>query len=419
MIWRATGRHCDVVTLNMYPVTDTQTRRIWVGEYDAKEVFDTLHRWTGRPLMITEWAYVAFDSGLPCTVGAGQRVDTQRERADCAELFLRWMASRPDLVGVNWFKHGDDPKLGVRVKMGENCNYGLVDVEDRPYEELVSMFARVQSDIDALRGTPVAELRLPKGGALYRRYAMPPRRGETADVTVTPEKIANRRISLVRNAARNRVEFFAGAEKRGELAFMIRFTTQAGRNGYPQIHRIENLRTRRLANGAEMTFTGHFKTDRDADLAMDIRLLLPENAEHAVAEILRVANRGKETVHVSGLYFCPYPAFEHPEQREAYPEVGLQTNLFRKRCAWYNSDNSYFAAASSITRIHFTCRSDGTRENTLSNGFVPLLPRDFAPGCVWTPEDRCYIFCFSGSGDCRNAADRLTAADLSAGGSER
>ena len=410
VIWRATGKYCDVVTLNMYPCTDPETNRIWVGEYDISYVFETLYKWTKRPLMITEWAYLAFDSGLPCSIGAGQRVNTQEERTACAELFLRWMATRPYMVGVNWFKHSDDPREGVRLKMGENSNYGLVDVMDRPYGELVAMFSRVQNDIDAMRNTPVKELRLPRGGKLYQKYAQ--NNGvKRSTVNITDTGISNGKISVVLNKVKNRLDFFSGRQKMGELALMCRFVTLKGRHGYPQASRVENVKVKQLDNAAEMTLTAFFKTDRKAEFAMDVKILLPEDKKFVISEILQIQNRGSENVYVNGVYFCPYPAFDAP-QREEYPDCGgVQTNLFRKRCAWYRADNSYFAAVSSLTRIHFVCKGD-SRKNHLSNGFIPLLPRDFVPGEIWKPEDRCYIFLFAGKGDYNNIAGKIARQDL-------
>jgi len=42
----------------------------------------------------------------------------------------------PGLIGTHWFQWADQPGTG-RFD-GENYNIGLVDVTDRPYQELIS-----------------------------------------------------------------------------------------------------------------------------------------------------------------------------------------------------------------------------------------------------------------------------------------
>jgi hypothetical protein len=67
-------------------------------------------------------------------------------------------------VGVDWFQFADEPRHG-RID-GENFNFGLVDINDRPYEELTAMLAALNaaklksnpalSRLDASSGIPPA-----------------------------------------------------------------------------------------------------------------------------------------------------------------------------------------------------------------------------------------------------------------------
>ena len=52
-----------------------------------------------------------------------------------------WM-SQPWFVGAHWFQHADQPKEG-RAGDGEDSIFGLVNVEDEPYEEFVERVAEV------------------------------------------------------------------------------------------------------------------------------------------------------------------------------------------------------------------------------------------------------------------------------------
>src|SRR6185436_13681114 len=56
----------------------------------------------------------------------------------------------PSVVGVHWFQYYDHPR-GGRAD-GEDYNFGLVDVADRPYGDLVAAFARVNPRLASLHG---------------------------------------------------------------------------------------------------------------------------------------------------------------------------------------------------------------------------------------------------------------------------
>ena len=153
-ILAACGRHCDVVSVNVYPWADLDTgvvleKRGGVPLADAFRAFR--EKAGGKPLLLTEWSFPALDSGLPCTYGAGQRFHTQVERAQASEMLLRTVMSLPFLVGDDFFMWQDDPALGFNKHFHENSNYGLVNVNDEPYAELTEMFARVHAEAPLIR----------------------------------------------------------------------------------------------------------------------------------------------------------------------------------------------------------------------------------------------------------------------------
>jgi agarase len=53
------------------------------------------------------------------------------------------LESLPEAVGYHWFQFVDEPKQG-RFD-GEDSNYGLVDVQDHPYQEFVDAVTKINS----------------------------------------------------------------------------------------------------------------------------------------------------------------------------------------------------------------------------------------------------------------------------------
>ena len=65
---------------------------------------------------------------------------------------LQFFASLPYVVGAHWFQYTDEPTLG-RPKDGEDYNFGLVDIEDRPYQEITTAFTEIHADVPLLHST--------------------------------------------------------------------------------------------------------------------------------------------------------------------------------------------------------------------------------------------------------------------------
>ena len=120
------------------------------NNYDQTAPVKTLrhiYELTGRPIMLTEFSFKAKDSGLPNTKGAGRAVATQRDRADAFTGYVHGLIDLPFMVGFHWFEHADEPKEG-RFD-GENSNYGVVTIEDRPWDTLVQSMTRVNAGLEA------------------------------------------------------------------------------------------------------------------------------------------------------------------------------------------------------------------------------------------------------------------------------
>jgi len=137
--WKACAKYCDVVTFNYYPRIDFESGDL----SELAERFEEYFQLTNRPLMITEWSFPALDAGLPCKHGAGMRVDTQEQKARCFTLMQHLLFRLPFMVGSDYFMWVDEPALGISDTFPEDSNYGLVDVNDRPWPELTEACRRL------------------------------------------------------------------------------------------------------------------------------------------------------------------------------------------------------------------------------------------------------------------------------------
>ena len=146
---RAMAPYVDAISVN-YNVDAADG---WIAPYFFAGLRDLSG---GKPVLITEWFYAAAENrsgnlnrtGLP-HADAQQRISnnrnrtghlmtvaTQAERARGARRAARLLAAAPNAIGVHWFQYADEPP-GGRAD-GEDYNFGLVDVDDRPYEGLVA-----------------------------------------------------------------------------------------------------------------------------------------------------------------------------------------------------------------------------------------------------------------------------------------
>jgi hypothetical protein len=122
VVFRAT-HFADVASINIY-------------SFDPQPLAERLHKLAGKPVLITEFAFRAQDSGLPNTQGAGPKVQNQAARAKAYSDYVTRLESLPGAIGYHWFQWSDEPKEG-RFD-GENSNYGLVSIDDKPYAEFLA-----------------------------------------------------------------------------------------------------------------------------------------------------------------------------------------------------------------------------------------------------------------------------------------
>jgi hypothetical protein len=139
---RAMAPYVDVVATNY----DVDSPDGWIARY----YFDGLRQLTGnKPVLISEWFFAAHDNRTGnLNNGHLMTVRTQAERARGAMAAVQQFARQPQIIGTHWFQYYDHPRGGRWD--GEDYNFGLVDIDDRPYEELVAGFSRVNPGLTAL-----------------------------------------------------------------------------------------------------------------------------------------------------------------------------------------------------------------------------------------------------------------------------
>jgi hypothetical protein len=139
---RAEMNNVDAIALN-YNVDSPEG---WLAPY----FFDGLRQLThGKPELISEWFYAAHENRTGNrNNGHLMTVETQAQRAHGAAASAKLFAGVPEILGSHWFQYYDYP-VGGRAD-SEDYNFGLVDIQGRPYEELVSALGAANRQLPAI-----------------------------------------------------------------------------------------------------------------------------------------------------------------------------------------------------------------------------------------------------------------------------
>jgi hypothetical protein len=124
----AEARHVDVIATNYNPDASDG----WIAHY----FWEGLEKLSGgKPILITEWFFAANQNRTGNkNNGHLMTVETQDQRAAGAAAAQENFAAFPGIVGTHWFQYYDHPKGGRPD--GEDYDFGLVDINDRPYERV-------------------------------------------------------------------------------------------------------------------------------------------------------------------------------------------------------------------------------------------------------------------------------------------
>ena len=141
---RACALYVDAVSSNL--------NASWNDGSFARFYLETLHALTGKPILVSEFYMSAREnrSGNKNSRGIYPVVATQKERAAGFRNTLQRLMQTPSVIGADWFQFYDEPTHG-RFD-GENFNFGLVDIHDRPYEALTATASAL--DLAGLKSQP-------------------------------------------------------------------------------------------------------------------------------------------------------------------------------------------------------------------------------------------------------------------------
>jgi hypothetical protein len=131
-------------------IVSTNLNASWNDGTVIHSYLDTLHKLTGKPILISEFYMAAAENstGNKNQQGVFPAVGTQRERSGALSNTLRSVAQLPYVVGADWFQYYDESAQG-RPSDGEDYNFGLIDIHDRPYTEVTEVFS--SSDLATLK----------------------------------------------------------------------------------------------------------------------------------------------------------------------------------------------------------------------------------------------------------------------------
>ncbi len=410
-IWDIAGAHCDVVTVNVYPRIDLQGGI----PLAVHEELDGWHARCQKPMMVTEWSFPALDVGLRCINGAGMRVDTQAQRAQCFAYFQRFLFTTPYLVGSDFYQFHDDPIQDPVPPNAEDCNFGLVSAEDEPYEAVLTSARAINAQAlelhaEGTRAEPARDHALRSWLGAPSPEQM---REEEGPVTCETGKLS---LTFPHGAAAWHA-YYDGIELGSLSAFLLQSGAgdrwgEANRALVAGLYRDDNV----TVLDVEMRYEAS-EDDDGAGYACRfmLRFWVPrEDQEWAAVEWLWIENRDERAWQLKDAYLDLVPAIGGSQDRDA--ALPLPWDYYRRGAAWVDP----------VVGLGFGTWHPNTDDFELDFlaaggqfqgllGKVLIEPVDIAPGetytCGFGPA---FFFAMAGSGfDAFSAAlDKLAQSAL-------
>ena len=420
VVWEVSGKYCDVVTFNCYPMADLDEGRVYTHFGKAGELvtehFAKYYDYVKRPMLITEWSFPALDAGLPSVHGAGQRFRTQTERTAATSLFARTMLSLPFLLGYDYFMWVDEPALGISEPFPEDSNYGLINEDGVPYPQLTEMFTSLHRDVGTYRFKPSPEPKAsPRSGpplsamSVARKAAA----GEAKAFFVREGDVfraGNGRIELsgaLGNGNFVRRVTLDGAEKTfGQYNAMLQTLGAGGQYRWTDSLAVKAF-DGRVADGMAVIEVAGVTTVGQEGFEVTHRLILPPGTPWFVCELVSVKNVGAVPLRLKGLYFRLYSEFTCSPEEVLPPNVW---GLPEADCWLDETDGRFFgamAARASDIRVNFWPDKQGGRPHP--DAFLELEETPVEPGANYTPANPVYVVCVAGQGG-REAWMKVTEA---------
>jgi len=149
VVVQACGEYCDVISVNFYEQRWGAKLYFWwkrgrIDRMPQQMDLTAFYEIGQKPLMVTEFTSRLKAQGQndwPPPYAIQPVVKSERKRVARYEKQVMSWLPQPFFVGAHWFQHADQPKEGRGD--GENSTFGLVTIDNEPYEEFVAGVADV------------------------------------------------------------------------------------------------------------------------------------------------------------------------------------------------------------------------------------------------------------------------------------
>jgi hypothetical protein len=144
----AASHYVNVFSIDDYDLQGNDAKLIhllWPEYLPVTSTFADFEKYAKIPIMVAEYSFIGETPQTPDTVpGVYAVFPTQAARALAyGEYIAPLYEHAPWVVGDEWFEYVDEPQ-GGRFD-GENNDFGLVDVENQPYDDLVTQMETMHS----------------------------------------------------------------------------------------------------------------------------------------------------------------------------------------------------------------------------------------------------------------------------------
>jgi len=420
-VWDVAGEHCGILSFNYYGNVDLD-RGVALGTGTGgggmgpplPDVFGRFYEMGKRPMMITEWSFPALDAGLPGTKGAGQRFRTQAERAIATGIYAETILRMPFMVGYDYFMWVDEPALGITPEFPENSNYGLVNEDCEPYEELVRTFALIHRRAESLcreglAGLPSLRTVAPRpDAATWLSSLREAGQGDSSGLHVTADGkrhvVKTKRFELRATEGGGMLTdqvVFDGVPL-GRYNGMLQHWT-GRRNAWTGVSRLAAVETSVDGGTLTVLLTGRGHGEAGASFAVTHRLTLFPDTPWFVAELVSVRNTGDRPLDMRGLFFRLHGAIGGSAEGDAPVAQNRAPRLWGRLPgdAWVDEKARVFWGAAvppgADLRIHFWLNEHGGQHPDARREIRQVL----RPSEEYCPEAPAFVLVVAGKGGAR------------------
>ena len=428
VVWETAGKYSDVLTWNYYGSVDLDAEAAYTPRIDEKRLpllddFKRVYEWTNRPCLITEWSFPALDSGLPCTYGAGQRFKTQAERAKATEIFARTMLSMPFLIGYDYFMWVDQPPLGISHAFPENSNYGIINLEGKPYEGLVKLFTDIQHHAKEARLAPIPAPKYDKPLAehgLYDQYLDMSKRPAALkktvfDFTQNPKpqfSVDAGRFHIYTNEKETFLQIDFDGQQIGNFGALLHYENDKGGLLWNDINKMSRLTLIQEKDCTRLEIISDYIPRADAadkkSFKIEYALVIPKDADWMLAQFKKVHNLSDIPINIRGIFLRFFARFDGKMEVSTERDRQIAPRVWKapKFDGWLAPGNQrYFAfAAGSFDDITIHPWYDENR-GSYHPDLVRFFPDPIAlpPNGAYQPDVPFYFAAFAGKGNLGDA----------------